>query len=205
MNLALPSELSLPEIFQLAVPSVDGKLWPATVALTTAAMIDLALLGRIEATPSRRGFSWSAKLTVVDDTPLNNEPLDALLHALVASRRPRSITSCIPKIGVSAATSQSLADRGVVALHGTAGMRGSYLEPLDLDLRAECEARLRGAATSDNLRSVALLDITQWDENGWTLCPEGLHPPIHGVYPEKVALIAEGALHSLFIATGTSS
>ena len=51
-------ELSLPEMLQMALPADgDGRLWPGTVDLITATVIDLALLGRITATPSRWGSS----------------------------------------------------------------------------------------------------------------------------------------------------
>jgi len=198
-------ELSLPEILQLALPADnDGRLWPGTVDLITATVIDLALLGRITATPSRWGSSWDAKLSVVDDTPIGNEPLDSFLQALAAKGKPRKIGSCIPAFGVSAATTRGLVARGLVATHSSTGYRAVYLELLDAPVRDSCIARLDGAASSSDVRTVALLDIRHWSENGWTPEGRGGYPPILANYPASVALIAEGALHALFTATGTA-
>ena len=198
-------ELSLPEMLQMALPAdADGRLWPGTVDLITATVIDLALLGRITATPSRWGSSWDAKLSVVDDTPLGNEPLDTFLQALAAKGKPRKIGSCIPAFGVSAATTRALVARGLVATHSTTGYRSVYLEPLNTAVRDRCIARLAEAASSGDVRTVALLDIRHWSENGWTPEGRGGYPPILADYPAPVALIAEGALHALFTATGTA-
>ncbi|MCU1447443.1 GPP34 family phosphoprotein [Cryobacterium sp.] len=80
--------LSLPEELQLALPPLTGHLRFGSMDIAVAAIIDLALRGRIVATKSRFGQPSDAKLTLVDASPTGNGPLDAVVQAFVARGKP---------------------------------------------------------------------------------------------------------------------
>ena len=202
----ISATLSLPEALQLALPPMTGELRFGSMDIAVAAIIDLALRGRIVATKSRFGQPSNAKLTVVDDSPIGNAPLDAVLQAFARRGKPWKVYSAVTEmwVTVSEATTASLVARGALGTHGTMRDRGSHLEPLDLALREESLARLDRAPTSEDPRATVLLDIRHHSAWGWTAKLGQTKPPILADYPENVGITARGALSALYIATGSA-
>ena len=200
-------ELSLPEELQLALPPFGGKLRPGSMDLAVAAIIDLSLMGRIVAKPTRWGQPSEAKLTLVDASPTGNDPLDVMLQSFVARGKPWKILSCMSKHWelVSRGTTRSLVLRGALAAHGTMRDRDGYLEPIDPALRDQYVSRLANAPQPDDPRAAILLDIRHFSAWGWTPLPGQTTAPILGDYPGEVEVAARGALSALYIATGSAA
>ena len=198
--------LSLPEELQLALPPLTGQLRFGAMDLAVAAIIDLALRGRLVAKKSRFGQPSSATLTVVDASPTGNLPLDAVLEAFVARGKPWKVYFAVTDLwaSVSEATTASLVDRGALSAHGTPRGRGGHLEPVDVYLREEAVARLEREPSPDDPRAAMLLDIRRHSAWGWSPKNGLRRPPVLGDYPENVAITARGALSALYIATGSA-
>jgi hypothetical protein len=200
------TDLSLPEELQLALPTLTGQLRFGSMDIAVAAIIDLALRGRLVATKSRFGQPSGAKLTLVDASATGNAPLDAVLQAFVAHGKPWKIYSAVTSLWavVSEATTASLVAKGSLQTNGTMRDRGSHLEPLDLALREELMARIDRAPATDDPRATVLWDIRQHSAWGFAPKPGQRRPPVLADYPENVGITARGALSALFIATGSA-
>ena len=198
--------LSLPEELQLALPDITGHLRFGSMDIAVAALIDLALRGRIVATKSRFGQPSGAKLTLVDSTPIGNAPLDAVMHAFTARGKPWKAYSAVTDLWatVSEATTASLVARGALAAHGTMRDRDGRLEPLDQALRDDTMRRVDRAPSPDDPRATVLLDIRQHSAWGWTPKPGQTKPPVLADYPVNAGITARGALSALYIATGSA-
>lgn len=207
----LSTALSLPEELQLALPPITGQLRFGSMDIVVAAIIDLALRGRIVARKSRFGQPSNAKLTLVDASPIGNAPLDAVLEAFTARGKPWTVYDVVTELWatVSEATTASLVARGALNAHGTMRDRDGHLEPVDLMLRDDLVARVGRAPSPDDPRATILLDIRQHSAWGWTpppgrTMPGQNKPPVLADYPGNVDLIARGALRALYIATGSA-
>jgi hypothetical protein len=200
------TDLSLPEELQLALPTITGHLRFGSMDIAVAAIIDLALRGRLGATKARFGQASDAKLTLVDASPTGSGPLDAVVQAFVARGKPWKIYPAVTSLWavVSEATTGSLVARGSVNTNGTLRDRDSHLEPLDLALREETMARIDRAPSVDDPRATVLLDIRQHSAFGFTPTPGQKRPPVLADYPENVGITARGALSALYIATGSA-
>jgi len=200
------TELSLPEELQLALPTLTGQLRFGSMDIAVAAIIDLALRGRLVATKARFGQPSGAKLTLVDASPTGNGPLDAAMRAFVARGKPWKVYSAVTSLwaAVSEATTASLVARGALTANGTMQDRGSHLEPLDLSLREELIARIDRAPSEGDPRATVLWDIRQHSAWGFTPTPGQRRPPVLADYPENVGITARGALSALYIATGSA-
>jgi len=200
------TDLSLPEELQLALPTITGHLRFGSMDIAVAAIIDLALRGRLVATKARFGQSSDAKLTLVDASPTGSGPLDAVVQAFVARDKPWKIYPAVTSLWavVSEATTASLVARGSVNTNGTLRDRDSHLEPLDLALREETMARIDRVPSVDDPRATVLLDIRQHSAFGFTPTPGQKRPPVLADYPENVGITARGALSALYIATGSA-
>lgn len=198
--------LSLPEELQLALPTSTGHLRFGSMDLAVAAIIDLALRGRLVATKARFGQPSDARLTLVDASPTGNAPLDAVLAAFAARGKPWKIYPAVTSLWAmgSEATTANLVARGALTTTGTLRDRDARLEPVDIALREELMARIDRAPSADDPRATVLLDIRRHSPFGWTAKPGQKKPPILGDYPENVAITARGALSALYIATGSA-
>jgi hypothetical protein len=198
--------LSLPEELQLALPTLTGHLRYGSMDIAVAAIIDLALMGRLVAVKARFGPASDAKLTLVDASPTGNGPLDAVVQAFTERGKPWKIYPAVTALWavVSEATTASLVARGALSTNGTMRDRDSHLEPLDHLLREESMARIDRAPSDDDPRATVLLDIRQHSAWGWTAKPGQKKPPVLAEYPENVAITARGALSALYIATGSA-
>jgi hypothetical protein len=203
---SVSTAMSLPEELQLALPPLTGQLRFGSMDIAVAAIIDLALMGRLTAVKARFGPASDAKLTLVDAAPTGNAPLDAVVQAFVERGKPWKIYPAVTALWavVSEATTASLVARGALSANGTLRDRDSHLEPLDLMLREESMARLERAPSADDPRAAVLLDIRHHSAWGWTAKPGQKKPPILADYPENVAITARGALSALYIATGSA-
>jgi len=203
---AVGTTLSLPEELQLALPLMTGQLRFGSMDIAVAAIIDLALRGRIVATKSRFAQPSSARLTLVDAAPIGNAPLDAVMRAFVARGKPWKAYSAVTELWATAseATTASLVARGAVSAHGFLRDRGGRLEPLDQELRHATMVRLDRAPSASDPLATVLLDIRQHSAWGWTAKPGQRKPPLLGDYSENVAITARGALSALYIATGSA-
>lgn len=79
-----PLELSLPEEMQLALPGTEDRIPYGWMDIGAAAMIDVAIAGRLTSTPGRFGRPSAARLSLAGEFPAGNEPLDFLIAALDA-------------------------------------------------------------------------------------------------------------------------
>ena len=199
--------LSLPEELQLALPLINGKLRFGSMDLAVAAIIDLALRGRLVATKLRFAQPSSAKLTLVDATPTGNEVLDTVLRAFVARGKPWKVYPAVTTLaGVATdATVDSLVARGALAAHGTRHDRDGHVEPLDQALREASVARLERTSSAEDPQGAMLADIRHHSAWGWSPTPGQIKPPVLGDYPENVGIAARGALSALYIASGSAA
>lgn len=200
------TDLSLPEELQLALPTLSGHLRFGAMDIAVAAIIDLALRGRLVATKSRFRQPSGAKLTLVDASPTGSAPLDAAVQAFVARGKPWKVYAAVAGLCavVSEATTASLVGRGSLTANGTMRDRGSHLEPVDLALRDELMARIDQAPSAEDPRATVLLDILQHSAFGFTPKPGQRRPPVLGDYPENAGITARGALSALYVATGSA-
>lgn len=198
--------LSLPEELQLALPPLTGHLRFGSMDIAVAAIIDLALRGRIVATKARFGQPSDAKLTLVDASPTGNGPLDAVVQAFVSRGKPWKAYPAVTSLWavVSEATTASLVARGALDAQGTMRDRDGRLVPLDLALREETLARVDRAPSPDDPMATVLLDIRHHSAWGWTPKPGQKKPPVLADYPENVGITARGTLSALFIASGSA-
>jgi hypothetical protein len=203
---SVSTALSLPEELQLALPAITGHLRYGSMDIAVAAIIDLALMGRLVAVKARFGPASDAKLTLVDASATGNRALDAVVQAFVERGKPWKIYPAVTALWavVSEATTASLVERGALSTSGTMRDRDSRLQPLDQMLRDDLMARIDRAPSVDDPRATVLLDIRQHSAWGWTPKPGQKKPPILGEYPENVGITARGALSALYIATGSA-
>jgi hypothetical protein len=203
---SVSTALSLPEELQLALPTITGHLRFGSMDIAVAAIIDLALMGRLVAVKARFGPPSEAKLTLVDASLTGNGPLDAVLQAFVDRGKPWKIYPAVTALWavVSEATTASLVERGALTTNGTMRDRDSRLEPLDQVLREESMARIDRAPSAEDPRATVLLDIRRHSAWGWTPKPGQKRPPILAEYPENAGITARGALSALYIATGSA-
>ena len=96
-----PRAMSLPEATQWVMRIGSDRLRFAWVEAGAAALIDLALAGRIDSLPNRGFFNQEdqRRLIVTDSTPLGVPELDRALELLVAHDKPRRIKRWIWDIG----------------------------------------------------------------------------------------------------------
>lgn len=198
-----PQELSLPEEMQLALPGTEGRIPYGWMDIGAAAMIDLAIAGRLTSTPAWLGQPSDSRLSLADESPTGNAPLDFLIAALQEHGRPWRALPCLRRLsrGISEATSASLAERGFVRPHGGIAGKGAYLEVRDAPARSAAEERMR--ASPADLRGEALMDI--WRRSGISWIPEpGIFGPrISGDYPAEARGTIVAVLDALLSVNGS--
>jgi hypothetical protein len=113
---------SLPEDVQLVLALGAGKLRQGWTELPAAALVELALLGRVGSVPEN-GFlarPGVRNLTVLNDTPTGVPTLDSALVPLAARGKPWSAFSCLKKLAepVARETQEALIRRGAISRSG---------------------------------------------------------------------------------------
>lgn len=164
----IPGEVpSLPEEVQLVLAVGDGKLRVGATELAAAALVELALLGRVGSVPET-GFlarKNTRQLTILDDRPTGVGTLDIALDQLVARGKPWAAFSCLKKLSklVARETQELLIRRGAIQRDGRFGGIKTTLSIADEQQYRAAVYRLDTAwlkaETVTDPRSGALVDL----------------------------------------------
>ena len=116
---------SLPEDVQLVLALGGGELRQGAWELVAAALVELALLGRVGSVPET-GFLARAgvrNLVVLDDRPTGVSTLDSVLERFAARGKPWSAFSCVKRLcrPVVRETQDTLIRRGAIRRNGRFG------------------------------------------------------------------------------------
>lgn len=116
---------SLPEDVQLVLALGGGELHEGATELAAAALVELALLGRVGSVPETGLFARKdvRKLVTLDDRPTGVDSLDSALELLADRGKPWAAFSCVNKLStpVARATQEALIRRGAIRRNGTVG------------------------------------------------------------------------------------
>lgn len=158
---------SLPEDVQLVLAVGDGLLQQGGTELVAAALVELALLGRVGSVPET-GFLARKdvrRLTVIDDRPTGVSTLDNVLAALVDRGKPWAAYSCLKKLlrPVARETQDALLRRGAIARDGKFGGLKTTLTVADGQQHRDAVQRLDTAWLNPegvtDARSGAFVDL----------------------------------------------
>lgn len=195
------ADLTVAERVQLVAAGSADQLCPAPpFALSAAALVELALLGRLGTVANTAFFNGGApvKLTVLDETPTGNPVLDAALAPIAARRALRTPDKWIVDLWrvVPEAVAAELTRRGiaspVVSPTVEVAARSGRTAPLRLEdpwatteRRHISEARAVPEGVSDP-RLGAVIDVV--DHFGEAFSPEFSARPFipRAWYPESV-------------------
>jgi hypothetical protein len=126
-----PDDLTMGERAQLMVVQQTGRLEYNWMIPSTAAAIELVLLGRIGPVPDRSFFNgvtpW--KIVALDLSPTGNPVHDTALRPFVGRTKPFRSDKYLAKIGpsVAVAVKDELVRRGMVSSVGDFDHKGGYL------------------------------------------------------------------------------
>lgn len=213
-GLSDPAVMSLPEANQWVLRKGGDLLQFAWVEAGAAALIDLALAGRITTLRNRGFFDQEdqRRILVTDRTPLGVPELDRALELLCTQRRPRRIKKWIWTIGreVSDIVRAEMVGAGLAEEVGKKfpSSRGN-LRVLD-DSRQRIAVDMlnradRAPTAVTDPRAGALVDLMR---NGGPQFRGGRERPlktniVHEWYPSEARRTIDGVLYALRVRTAS--
>lgn len=200
--------LTLPEEVQLMLRLDESRLAFGWIELAAAALIDLALSGRVEMLPATglfRGIG-DRKVAVVDPSPTGSPALDSALAVLSGHGKPWIVSRCMIPVGreVSPAVHSELQLNGIARVVGKFPDLAGHLVVEDPDAQAQVKSRVDRARLApqevSDPRLGALVDVLRNSDDRFR-GETGLQPTIRWEwYPKEVTetvnaiLWAEGYL-----------
>lgn len=204
---------SLPEDVQLVLSIGGARLQQGGPELVAAALVELALLGRVGSVPET-GFLARKdvrRLTVLNDRPTGVRPLDAALTALSDHGKPWAAYSCVKKLmqPVARETQDALLRRGAIARDGKFGGLKTTLTISDEQQHRDALQRLDkawlGLEQVTDARSGAFIDLMR--NAGERFSRGAQHEPVvrGNWYPDGVRETVAAILEAERIAASASS
>ena len=204
---------SLPEDVQLVLALGGGELQQGAWELPAAALVELALLGRVGSVPET-GFLARAgvrNLVVLDDRPTGVSTLDSVLERFAARGKPWSAFSCVKRLcrPVVRETQDTLIRRGAIRRNGRFGGLKTTLSIVDeSQYRASVyrldTAWLNPGAVTDP-RSGAFVDLLRNAGRQFSRGAEGEPVIVWEWYPEEVRDTVAAIFEAERITTSASS
>ena len=203
---------SLPEDVQLVLALGGGELRQGATALVAAALVELALLGRVGSVPET-GFlaRTGVRNLVVDDRPTGVPTLDSALEPFAARGKSWSAFSCVKKLckPVVRETQDTLIRRGAIRRNGRFdGFKTTLSIADEPQYRASVHrldtAWLNHGAVADP-RSGAFVDLLRNAGERFSRGAEGEPVIVWEWYPEEVRDTVVTILEAERITTSASS
>jgi len=213
-GLSDPAAMSLPEANQWVLREGGDLLQFAWVEAGAAALIDLALAGRITTLHNRGFFDQEdqRRVLVTDRTPLGVPELDRALELLSAQSRPRRIKKWIWQIGreVSDIVRAEMVDAGLAeevgqkfpSSQGNLRVLDDSRQRMAVDMLNQAD--LAPTAVTDP-RAGALVDLLR---NGGPAFRSDRERPlttniVHEWYPPETRPTIDGVLYALQVRTAS--
>ena len=129
----LNHDLTIAEQVQVMLQSTPDRLEFGWAELGAAALVELALLGRIGSPGESTPASAADTLVTIGEGRTGNRVLDAALDVLESKSSPWPSLHAVIDVGrrVSPVVQERLSERGIARIHGRFPSREGYLEILD--------------------------------------------------------------------------
>jgi len=126
-------DVTIAEQVQVMLQSTPDRLEFGWAELGAAALVELALLGRLTSPAESTPASAADTLVVLGEGRTGNRVLDAALDVLESKSSPWPALHAVIDVGrqVSPAVQERLSERGITRIHGRFPSREGYLEILD--------------------------------------------------------------------------